>query len=83
MILLAIATSIDAFAVGITFSFLDINILSSITIIGITTFIISIIGVIIGNKIGNKYQRKAKILGGLVLIFLGAKILLEHLNIIL
>lgn len=83
MMLLAIATSIDAFAVGITFSFLDINILSSITIIGITTFIISIIGVIIGNKIGNKYQRKAKILGGLTLIFLGVKILLEHLNIIL
>ena len=82
MILLSIATSIDAFAVGITFSFFDINIFFSIFIIGITTFIISFLGVLLGNRIGNKYQRKAKVVGGITLIILGIKILLEHLNII-
>ena len=82
MLLLSIATSIDAFAVGITFSFLNINIISSVIIIGLTTFTISFIGVLLGNQIGNKYQRKAKILGGITLIILGIKILLEHLNMI-
>ena len=82
MILLSTVTSIDAFAIGITFSFLKINIILSIFIIGLTTFIISSIGVLLGNKIGNKYQRKAKIFGGITLIILGIKILLEHLNII-
>lgn len=82
MLLLSIATSIDAFAVGITFSFLNINIFYSVIIIGLTTFTISFIGVLLGNQIGNKYQRKAKILGGITLIILGIKILLEHLNII-
>ena len=82
MIPLALATSIDAFAVGITFSFLKINIIFSILLIGLTTFTISSIGVIIGNKIGNKYERKAKIIGGITLILLGVKILLEHLELI-
>ena len=82
MLLLSIATSIDAFAVGITFSFLNINIISSVIIIGLTTFTISFIGVLLGNQIVNKYQRKAKILGGIILIILGIKILLEHLNMI-
>ena len=83
MMLLSIATSIDAFAVGITFSFFEINILFSIFIIGFTTFCISFIGVLLGNKIGNKNQRKAKILGGIILIILGIKILLEHLNLLI
>ena len=83
MILLSIATSIDAFAVGIAFSFLEINIILCILLIGLTTFIISFIGVLLGNKVGNKYQRKAKIFGGITLIFLGIKILLEHLNILI
>lgn len=82
MILLSIATSIDALAVGITFSFLDVNIIMSSSIIGVVTFILCIIGVIIGNKIGNKLSKKASIFGGVVLIALGVKILLEHLNII-
>ena len=82
MLLLAIATSIDAFAVGITFSFLKINIFLSIFIIGLTTFIISFIGVLLGNRIGNRYKKESKILGGITLIFLGIKILLEHLKII-
>ena len=81
MILLSIATSIDAFAVGITFSFLKVNIIFSIFIIGLTTFIISFWGVLLGNKIGMKYQRKAKVVGGITLIILGIKILLEHLNL--
>lgn len=83
MILLAIATSIDALAVGITFSFLEVNVLLAITIIGIITFAISFAGVKIGNAFGSKYENKSKIFGGLVLILIGLKILLEHLNIII
>ena len=82
MLVLAIATSIDALAVGITFAFLNVNLILSITIIGIITFLISIIGVKIGNKFGNKYEKKAEFVGGLILILLGFKILLEHLKII-
>lgn len=82
MIILAIATSIDALAVGITFAFLQVNIAISSVIIGIVTFIISIIGVKIGNKFGDKYERKAEVVGGFILIFMGIKILLEHTGII-
>lgn len=82
MIVLAIATSIDALAVGITFAILNVNIVISVLIIGIVTFILSMLGVKIGNKFGNKYQNKAEFAGGLVLILLGTKILLEHLGIL-
>lgn len=82
MLILAIATSIDALAVGITFAFLKVNIFTSISIIGIITFIISLIGVKIGNVFENKLKNKAEILGGIILILIGLKILLEHLNII-
>ena len=82
MIILAIATSIDALAVGITFAFLKTNILISTIIIGILTFVISLIGVKLGNKFGDKYERKAEVVGGLILILIGVKILLEHLGII-
>lgn len=81
MSLLAIATSIDALAVGITFAFLEVNILKSITIIGIITFIICALGVIIGNKFGNKLQSKAQVFGGVILILIGLKTLLTHLGI--
>lgn len=81
MIVLAIATSIDALAVGITLAFLCVNLLLSISLIGLTTFIISLIGVKIGNKCGKNYEKKAQIYGGLVLIFIGLKILVEHINI--
>ena len=81
MIPLAIATSIDALAVGITFAFLRVNIISSTLIIGITTFILSTIGVKLGNKFGNKYEKKAQLTGGTILILIGLKILLEHLNV--
>lgn len=83
MIVLAIATSIDALAVGITFAFLDVNLPLAVSIIGLTTFIISLIGVKIGNKFGNKYEQKAQIVGGVVLLLIGLKILLEHLGIII
>lgn len=82
MLSLAIATSIDALAIGITFAFLDVNVPLAITIIGITTFIISLIGVKLGNKFGSKYESKAGIAGGIVLILIGIKILSEHLGII-
>jgi putative Mn2+ efflux pump MntP len=79
MLLLAIATSIDALAVGITFSFFEINIFRAIIITGLMTFFISIGGVKIGNIFGAKYKSKAEFLGGAVLILLGIKILVEHL----
>lgn len=82
MIILAIATSIDALAVGITFAFLGVNILSSAVIIAIITFLVCVIGVKIGNKFGDKYERKAEIVGGLILILMGIKILLEHLGVL-
>jgi putative Mn2+ efflux pump MntP len=79
MLLLAIATSIDALAVGVTFSFFEINIFLAIIIIGFTTFCISIGGVKIGNLFGAKYKSKAEFIGGTVLVLLGCKILIEHL----
>ena len=82
MVVLAIATSIDALAVGITFAFLKTNIILAAIIIGIITFVICVIGVKIGNKFGDKYERKAETVGGLILIFIGIKILLEHLGIV-
>ena len=82
MIMLAIATSIDALAVGITFAFLKVNMVIATIMIGIVTFAICVIGVKIGNKFGDKYERKAEVVGGLILIFMGIKILLEHLGII-
>ena len=82
MIILAIATSIDALAVGIAFAFLERNILFLAAIIGAITFILCTIGVKLGNKFTNKIQNKAEILGGVVLIIIGLKILLEHLSIL-
>lgn len=81
MFILAVATSIDALAVGITFAFLSVNIVHAVTFIGITTFVLSAIGVGIGNVFGTKYKSKAEIAGGIILILLGIKILLEHLGI--
>ena len=82
MISLSIATSIDAMAVGITWTLLRINIVMSSICIGIITFICSFIGVKIGNNFGNKFEKKAGLCGGLILILLGLKILFEHLNIL-
>ena len=82
MIVLSIATSIDALAVGITFAFLKVNLLLAITLIGTITFILSVIGTKIGNRFGDKYENNAEFLGGVILILLGIKILLEHLGIL-
>lgn len=82
MLILGIATSIDALVIGITFACLRIEIVLPAIFIGIITFILSVIGVKIGNRFGDKYGNKAEIAGGLILIILGVKILLEHLGII-
>ena len=79
MFLLAVATSIDALAIGITFAFLKVSIIPAVCFIGIVTFIISFAGVKIGNVFGARYKNKAEIVGGVILILLGLKILLEHL----
>jgi len=76
---LAIATSIDALAVGVTFAFLKVNILLAVLLIGITTFLCSAAGVKIGNVFGAKYKSKAELAGGIVLVLMGLKILIEHL----
>ena len=80
MFLLAVATSIDALAIGITFAFLKVNIIPAVCFIGIVTFIISFAGVKIGNVFGARYKNKAEIVGGVILILLGLKSLLEHLG---
>lgn len=83
LFMLAVATSIDALAIGITFSFFkDTNIINNITVIGITTFIISFGGIFIGNKFGTRYKTRAEIAGGIILVLLGVKILLEGLGVI-
>ena len=82
MLPMAVATSIDALAVGVTFAFLEVNILPAVSLIGITTFALSAVGVVIGKMVGGKFKSKAEILGGVILILIGLKILLEHLGVI-
>lgn len=82
MLMLAIATSIDALAIGITFAFLEVNIVSAVCLIGFITFLLSMIGVKVGQIFGSKYKSKAELSGGIVLIVIGLKILFEHLHII-
>ena len=82
LLILAVATSIDALAVGVTFAFLQVNIVPAITIIGCTTFVISIAGVYVGNVFGSRYKSRAEFTGGVILILIGLKILLEHLGVI-
>ena len=80
MLMLAIATSIDALAVGISLAALDRPIVESATIIGVVTFIISIVGVYIGNFFGNRYKKRAELAGGIILVLIGVKILCEHMG---
>ena len=82
LLMLAIATSIDALAVGITFAFLQTDIVPSVAIIGCTTFVISFAGVAVGHFFGARFEKPATIVGGVVLILIGLKILLEHLGVI-
>lgn len=83
MLTLAVATSIDALAVGVSFAFLAVDIIPAICFIGVCTFILSAAGVKIGSVFGNRFEKKAEIAGGIILILMGLKILLEHLGVIL
>ena len=82
MLMMAIATSIDALAVGVSFAFLSVDIWKSVAVIGVTTFLFSFVGVKIGNIFGSRYSKIAEITGGVILILLGIKILLEHTGIL-
>ena len=82
MLLMAVATSIDALAVGITFAFLEVQILPAAGLIGVTTFLLSFAGIYIGNVFGARYKSKAELAGGIILVLIGVKILLEHLGIL-
>ena len=80
MVILALATSIDALAVGVTFAFLEVSIVPAASVIGVTTFCLSLVGVAVGNFFGARYKRRAELSGGVILILLGIKIRLEHLG---
>lgn len=79
--MLAIATSIDALAVGITFAFLDVDIVLAASFIGVVTFVLSVIGVAVGNQFGSRWEKPSTIVGGVVLILIGVRILLEHIGV--
>lgn len=79
---LAIADSIDALAVGVTFAFLEVNIIPAVLLIGVTTFLFSVAGIKIGNQFGARYKSKAEMVGGLILIVMGLMILMEHTGIL-
>ena len=80
--MLAIATSIDALAVGITFAFLDVDIVLAASFIGVVTFVLSVIGVAVGNQFGSRWEKPSAIVGGVVLILIGVRILLEHIGVV-
>ena len=80
--MLAVATSIDALAVGVTFAFLNVRIIPAAALIGVTTFALSAIGMRLGNVFGARYQARAELAGGIVLILMGVKIILEHTGIL-
>ena len=82
MLPLALATSIDALAVGVSFAFLKVDIVPAITFIGVITFTLSAVGVKIGNVFGTRFQSKAEFAGGSILVLMGVKVLLEHMNVI-
>lgn len=81
LLLLAVATSIDALAVGVSFAFLQVNIVKSVIMIGVITFVISFIGVAMGRKLGCLFQKKAEMFGGAMLMIIGLKIVLEHTGV--
>lgn len=81
LFMLAIATSIDAFAVGVTFAFEGVNAWEAVGIIGVTTFFLSMIGVLVGNRFGHKYEAKAQLAGGIVLVLIGLKQVLSHFGL--
>ena len=82
LVVMSVATSIDALAVGVSFAFLAVNIRLAVALIGATTFCISLLGVLVGTKAGGKFRGKAELAGGVLLFLIGLKILLEHLNVL-
>lgn len=82
LFMLAIATSIDALAVGVSFAFLGVHIAPAVTLIGCTTFVLTLVGVWVGNLFGSRYKSRAELTGGIILILIGVKILLEHLGVL-
>ena len=82
LLTLAIATSIDALAVGISMAFLHVSIVPAVCLIGVTTFFLASLGVVIGNRFGSRFKNKATLAGGIILILIGLKILLEHLGLL-
>ena len=82
LFVMAVATSIDALAIGVAFAFMDVLILPAVSLIGCTTFCLSLVGVVVGNFFGSRYKKRAELTGGIILILLGVKILLEHLGIL-
>lgn len=82
MLPLAVATSIDALAVGVTFAFLSVSIVPAVSFIGVITFLLSAVGIVLGNVFGARYKSKAELAGGVILVLIGLKILLEHLGIL-
>ena len=82
LLMMAVATSIDALAVGVTFAFLGVNVMAAVVVIGVTTFALSFVGVVAGNRFGARFEKPATIAGGVVLVLIGLKILLEHLGVI-
>lgn len=82
LLILAIATSIDALAVGVSFAFLGVRIAPAVTLIGCTTFVLTLVGVWVGNLFGSRYKSRAELTGGIILILIGVKILLEHLGVL-
>ena len=82
LLLLAVATSIDALAVGVTFAFFEVRVLPAAALIGCITFALSLVGVVVGNRFGARYKGRAELTGGVILILIGLKILLEHLGIL-
>jgi len=81
LLVLALATSIDALAVGITFAFIEVSILWAVVLIGVTTAVLAFVGVVVGRRVGARFGRPAEIAGGVVLILIGTRILLDHLGI--
>ena len=81
LLVLSFATSVDALAVGISFAFLDVNIWVAIALVGITTLVLSVVAVLIGHRVGARFKKPAELAGGVVLVFIGTQVLLEHLGV--
>ena len=80
LLVLALATSIDALAVGVTLAFVDVSIVGAVALIGVTTLVLAFVGVVVGRRVGARFGKPAEIAGGVILILIGARILFDHLS---